>query len=199
MMKGKGVAVGMVVVGGLWLLGGCTGTGTDKTDLNSQVQQLKTALDATKNERDLLAQDAERFRLALDKAESSLADTTQTNAKLQSQVQDLTKSRDELSAKVEELSTARTNLQKRVDELTTSRDQLQTMVEGLVDTRGTLEKQVAILTKARDAARADAVTAQTKIDLLNEKLKSQTRQMVELQDQMASVRAVLQQLQRKLE
>lgn len=197
-MKGKGVAVWMVVAGAL-LVGGCTGTGGDKTDLNSQVQQLQTALDATRTERDLLAQDAKQFKLALDKAESSLANTTQTNTRLQGQVQDLTKSRDELSAKVQELATARTDLQKRVDELTTSRDQLQTMVEGLVDTRGTLEKQVAALTKARDAARADALTAQTKIDQLTDKLKSQTQQMVELQDQMTAVRAVLQQLQQKLE
>jgi len=199
MMSGKGAAVWIVAVGGLLLLGGCTGTGGDKADLNSQVQQLRTTLDATRNERDLLAQDAEKFKLALDKAESSLAHAVQANTKLQSQVQDLTKSRDELSARVEELSAARTDLQKRVDELTTSRDQLQTMVEGLVNTRGALEKQVAILTKARDAARADAVIAQAKIDQLNEKLKSQTQQMVELQDQMASVRAVLQQLQQKLE
>jgi chromosome segregation ATPase len=199
MMKGKGTAVWMLVAGGCLLLGGCTGTGSDKTDLSSQVQQLKTTLDATKNERDLLAQDGKKLKLELDKTDSALASATQTNTKLQSQVQDLTKSRDELSAKVEELGTARTELQKRVDELTTSRDQLQTMVEGLVDTRGTLEKQVAVLTKARDAAHADAVNAQTKIDQLNEKLKGQTQQMVELQDQMASVRSVLQQLQQKLE
>jgi chromosome segregation ATPase len=199
MMKGKGVAIWMATVGSLLVLGGCTGTGGDKADLSSQVQQLKTALDATKNERDLLSQDARRLKLELDKTDSALAGATQTNTKLQSQVQDLTKSRDELSAKVEELSAARTDLQKRVDELTASRDQLQTMVEGLVDTRGTLEKQVAILTKARDAARADAVTAQAKMDQLNEKLKGQTQQMVELQDQMASVRVVLRQLQQKLE
>ena len=198
-MKGMGAALSMVVVCGLVLLEGCTGTGGDKADLSSQVQQLKTALDATKNERDLLSQDAKRLKLELDKTDSALASATENGTKLQSQVQDLTKSRDELSAKVEELSTARTNLQKRVDELTTSRDQLQKMVESLVDTRGTLEKQVAILTKARDAARADAVTAQAKIDQLNEKVRSQTQQMVELQDQMASVRAILQQLQQKLE
>ena len=56
-MKGKGTAGWMVVVSGVLLLGGCTGTGSDKADLNSQVQQLKTSLDATKNERDLLEQD----------------------------------------------------------------------------------------------------------------------------------------------
>jgi chromosome segregation ATPase len=185
MMKGKGTAGWMVVVSGLLLVGGCTGTGGDKADLNSQVQQLKTALDATKNERDLLEQDATKLKQELDKTDSALASATQTNTKLQSQFQDLTKSRDDLSARVEELTAARTDLQKRVEELTTS--------------CGTLEKQVEGLTKARDAARADAASAQAKIDQLTEKLKGQTQQMVELQDQMASVRTVLQQLQQKLE
>ncbi len=184
-MKGKGTAGWMVVVSGFLLLGGCGGAGSSKTDLNSQVQQLKTSLDATKNERDLLQQDVTKLKQELDKTDSALADSTQTNTKLQGQLQDLTKSRDELSAKVEELGTARSDLQKRVDELTTS--------------CGTLEKQVTALTKARDAARADAATAQTRIDQLTEKLKSQTQQMVELQDQMASIRSVLQQLQQKLE
>ncbi len=188
-MKGKGTAGWMVVVSGLLLLGGCEGAGSSKTELNNQIQQLKTSLDATKNERDLLQQDVTKFKQELDKADSALADATQTNVKL----------KQELSAKIDELSTARTNLQKRVDDLTTSRDQLQTMVSGLVDTRGALEKQVAALTKARDAAHTDAATAQTRIDQLTEKLKSQTQQMVELQDQMTAVRSVLQQLQQKLE
>jgi chromosome segregation ATPase len=199
MMKGKGTAGWMVVIGGLLLLGGCTGTGSDKTDLNGQIQQLKTSLDATKSERDLLQQDVKKLRQELDKTDSALAGATQSNTEFQGKLQDLTKSRDELSAKVEELGGARTDLQKRVDDLTSSRDQLQTMVDGLVDTRGTLEKQVAVLTKARDAARVDAASAQTKIDQLTEKLKGQTQQMIELQDQMASVRSVLQQLQQKLE
>lgn len=185
MIKGKGTAGWMIVVSGLLLVGGCTGTGSEKAELSSQIQQLKTALDATKNERDLLEQDAKRLKQELDKTDSALAGATQTNTKLQSQVQDLTKFRGELSARVEELGAARTDLQKRVEELTSS--------------CGTLEKQVEGLTKARDAARADAASAQAKIDQLNEKLKSQTQQMVELQDQMATIRSVLQQLQQKLE
>jgi prefoldin subunit 5 len=86
-----------------------------------------------------------------------------------------------------------------VDELVKSRDDLQTMVTSLVDTRGTLEKQVAALTKSRNAAMIDAKSAQAKVDALSDRLKSQTQQMIELQEQMTSVRAVLQQLQQKLE
>jgi chromosome segregation ATPase len=185
MMKGVAVARWLVVVSGVLLLGGCTETGGSKAELNSQIQQIKASLEATKNERDLLEQDAKRLKQDLDQAESALAGTTKTNTDLQGRVQDLTKSRDELSTKVDELGTARTNLQKRVDELTTS--------------CGGLEKQVAALTQARDAARADAASAQAKIDQLTEKLKTQTQQMVELQDQMATIRSVLQQLQQKLE
>ena len=198
-MKSKGTGVWAVVASGCLLLGGCTETGSNKTDLKSQVQQLKATLDSTRNDRDLLQQDVKKFTQELKKTDSALAEATQSNTRLQGQVQDLTKSRDELSAKVEELGAARTDLQKRVDDLTISRDQLQIMVNGLVDTRGTLEKQVAALTKARDSARADAVSAQTKIDQLNEKLKTQTQQMVDLQDQMTAVRAVLQQIQQKLQ
>lgn len=194
-MKGQRPAGWMVVVSGLLLVGGCSDTGSSKADLSNQVQQLRTTLDATKNERDLFERDATKLKQELDKTDSALATATQTNAKLQSQVQELAKSRDELSAKAGELS----NLQKRVDELTASRDQLQTMINGLVDTRGMLEKQIAALTNARDAAHADAASAQTKIDQLNEKLKGQTQQVAELQDQMATIRSVLQQLQQKLE
>jgi chromosome segregation ATPase len=148
---------------------------------------------------DQLKAEAKSVDAQLKKAEKAAAEEKEANARLQGQVQDLTKSRDELSAKVEELSAARADLQKRVDDLTSSRDQLQVMVSSLVDTRGTLEKQVAALTKARDAARTDAVSAQTRIDQLTDKLKSQTQQMVDLQDQMTAVRAVLQQLQQKLQ
>jgi predicted nucleic acid-binding Zn-ribbon protein len=73
------------------------------------------------------------------------------------------------------------------------------MVENLVDTRGSLEKQIAALTKARDAALTDAKAAQAKMELLNDKLQAQTEEMMGLQDQIRAIRAVLQQLQQKLE
>jgi len=111
----------------------------------------------------------------------------------------LVASRTELQQKLDQLSTSRDQLQQRVDELVKSRDDLQAMVASLVDTRGMLEKQVAALTKARNAAMADAKNAQMKVDVLTERLKSQTQQMMDLQEQMASVRAVLHQLQQKLE
>ena len=198
-MERKCAAVGIVVAIGLLALGGCSGTPDETTQLKGQVEQLQITLEKTRNERDLLQQDVQSLKNGLDEAESKLAGTTEAKNAIQSQLQDLTRSRDDLRGKVEQFSTTSKQLQQRVDELTASRDQLQTMVEGLVDTRGTLEKQVATLTRARDAARADAVSAQTKIDQINDKLKTQTQQMVDLQDQMKTIRSVLQQLQQKLE
>ena len=198
-MRNKGTAVWVVVASGCLILGGCTETGSDKATLNAEIQKLTATLELRTKEADKLKAEAKSVDAQLKKAEKAAAEEKETNARLQGQVQDLTKSRDELSAKVEELNVARTDLQKRVDDLTASRDQLQVMVNGLVDTRGALEKQVAALTKVRDAARADAVSAQTRIDQLTEKLKSQTQQVVDLQDQMTAVRAMLQQLQKKLE
>ncbi len=78
-----------------------------------------------------------------------------------------------------------------------SRDDLQTMVGGLIDARGLLEKQVADLTKARDASRGEAQAAAVKIDQLSEKLRVQGQQMTELQEQIKTIRSVLEQVQQK--
>ena len=227
MMRIKNAALWATAVLGMLALGGCNGTATETAELRNQVKQLTTTLDKTKAEKNQLEKDVETFKESLGEAESGLADAKRTNeklrtevnqliaardqletkvgtltttgVKLQNQVNQLSKARTELQAKVQELGTARSQLQVRVDELTKSRDDLQTMVENLVDTRGVLEKQVAALTKSRDAALADAKTAQTKINQLNDKLQVQTEQMLGLQDQIKAIRAVLQQLQQKLE
>ncbi len=99
----------------------------------------------------------------------------------------------------QQLTAAKTDLQRRVDDLVKSRDGLQTIVESLVDTRGTLEEQGARLTKARNAALEDAKNAQATVDQISDKLKAQTQRMVELQEQMTTIRSVLQQLQQELE
>jgi len=184
-MERKCAAIGIVVTIGLLALAGCSGASDETTELKGRVEQLQVTLEKTRTERDGFQRDAESVKKALDEAESKLAGTTEAKNAVQSQLQDLTRSRDDLQGKVEQFSTTSKQLQQRVDELTASRDQLQT--------------QVATLTKARDAACADAVIAQTKIDQLNDKLKTQTQQMVDLQDQIKSIRSVLQQLQQKLE
>ena len=84
-------------------------------------------------------------------------------------------------------------------DLTKSRDDLQKMVQNLVDTRGVLESQVATLTKAKNAALEDARSAQAKVDVLNDKLKAQTQQVTDLQEQIKTIRSVLEQLQQKLD
>lgn len=180
---------------------------------DAEILQARATLDEAQREKGQLQGDVKKLETSLAEAESKLAETTKANdglqqqvrdlttAKdgLQQQVQDLTKVRGNLEAKVDEVSKARASLETRVNDLTKSRDDLQKMVEGLVDTRGVLEKQVASLTKARTAALEDARTAQTRVDTLNDKLKAQTQQMIELQEQIKTIRSVLQQLQQKLE
>jgi len=226
-MNSRCVVVWVLTIAGTLVLGGCNGPATETAELQKQVEQLKTSLDETCQERDRLQEDVKAFEESLTKAESALADEKKEKGELGDQVESLARLRDELEAKVgilsdngakletkvdelgaaraelsrkvDELSTAKGQLQRRVDELTKSRDELQTMVENLVDTRGLLEKQVATLTKMRDSALADAKIAQTQIEQLNSKLQVQTEQMMGLQTQIKAIRSVLQQLQQKLE
>lgn len=212
-MKRMRTCLWLVALVGLSVLGGCNGAAGENTELKSKVRSLETALETTKNERDLLKKDVDSLTASLTQRESKYLETSDARNKLQVIVQDLTKSRDELVTKVDsltvartelqgkvaELSTARDQLQGRVGDLTKSRDELQRMVESLVDTRGLLERQVASLTKARDAARQDAETAQVRMAQLNSKLKAQTEQMTELQSQVVAIRSVLEQLQQKLQ
>ncbi len=212
-MKRKYVCLWSVAMASLLSFGGCNGTATENTELRGRVKELESTLRRTENERDLLKQDVGRFEASLKQTESRLADAVTTRNGLQAQVKDLGAARQELTTRVELLNTARVELQEkvaelseardllqtRVEDLTQSRNDLQNMVENLVDTRGVLEKQVATLTKARDAAREDAIAAQARMAQLNTKLKAQTEQMADLQTQVVSIRAVLEQLQQKLE
>jgi len=184
-MKSACVAVWMVATAGLLALGGCNGATGDAADSNAEIKNLKTALEETQQQKKQLQGDVERLEKSLSEAESGLADAKKTRDELQKQVQDLSGARAELENKVDELSTARTNLQ--------------ATVKSLVEARDTLEKQVAALTKAKSAALEDARVAQTKVDQLNDKIRDQTQQMIELQEQIKTVRALLQQLQQKLE
>jgi len=192
---------------------GCNGSAGEKAEASAEVKQLKTALQESEQQKSQLQGAVTRLQESLKEAESGLADAKKAEEDLQRQVQGLTISRTALETKVRDLDTARADLAAKLEQLTASRDQLQqrveelvksrydlqTMVTGLVDTRGTLEKQVAALTKSRNAALEDAKTARAKVDMLSDRLKAQTQQMIELQEQMTAVRAVLAQLQQKLE
>jgi chromosome segregation ATPase len=199
MMKRLCVAVGVVATISLFGCAGCNRT-TDKTpESTPEFRQIKTSLDESQKLNEQLKQDVQKLDSSLKEAESKLAETTRTKDGLQGQVRELTASRGELGAKVDELGKARVVLETRVNDLTKSRDDLQKMVGSLADTRGALEKQVADLTKAKNAALEDARNAQAKVDVLNDKLKAQTQQIVGLQDQIKTIRSVLEQLQKKLE
>lgn len=197
----------------LALAGGCGDTVGETASPSAEVQQLKTALEDAQRQKTQLEGDVERLDQSLQEAESKLAAAGRTNDGLQKQIQeqttyrgaleaklnDLTKSRTDLEAKVSGLTLSRDELQRRIEELTKSRDELQKTVSNLMDTRGVLEKQVAALAKSRAAAMEDAKSAQAKVDLLTDRLKTQTQQMIDLQEQVKSIRSVLEQLQQKLE
>ncbi len=199
MMKRMYAAAGIVATISLLVCAGCTRTTGRSLESNAEFRQIKASLDESLLQKAVLEKDVEKLKGSLSQAESKLADTTTAKNGLQVQVQELTASRGSLEAKVSELDKARVNVETKVSELTKSRDDLQKMVQNLVDTRGVLEKQVATLTKAKNAALEDARSAQSKVDVLNDKLKVQTQQMMDLQEQIKTIRSVLEQLQQKLE
>ena len=178
-------AAGIVATIFLLICAGCARTTGKALESNAEFRQIKASLEESLQQKAVLEKDVERLKGSLSEAESRLAATTT--------------SRNNLDAKVSELDKARISVEAKVTELTKSRDDLQKMVQNLVDTRGVLETQVATLTKAKNAALEDARNAQLKVDGLNEKLKAQTQQVADLQEQIKTVRAVLQQLQQKLE
>ncbi len=198
-MKRMYAAAGIVATISLLVCAGCTRTTGRSLESNAEFRQIKASLEESLLEKAVLEKDVEKLKGSLGEAESKLADTTTAKNGLQVQVQELTTSRSNLEAKVSELDKARVNVETKVTELTKSRDDLQKMVQNLVDTRGVLEKQVATLTKAKNAALEDARNAQSKVDVLNDKLKVQTQQMMDLQEQIKTIRSVLEQLQQKLE
>ncbi len=198
-MKRMYAAAGIVATISLLLCAGCTRTTGKTLESNVEFRQIKASLEESQLQKAVLEKDVEKLKGSLGEAESKLAEATTAKNGLQVQVQDLTTARANLETKVGELDKARINVETKVSELTKSRDDLQKMVQNLVDTRGVLEQQVATLTKAKNAALEDARNAQSKVDVLNDKLKVQTQQMIDLQEQIKTIRGVLEQLQQKLE
>lgn len=198
-MKRMHAAAGVVATISLLACAGCTRTTGKSLESNAEFRQIKASLDESLLQKAVLERDVEKLKGSLSEAESKLADATTAKNSLQVQVQELTTARANLEAKVGELDKARMNVEAKVSELTKSRDDLQKMVQNLADARGVLEQQVATLTKAKNAALEDARIAQSKVDVLNDKLKVQTQQMVDLQEQIKTIRGVLEQLQQKLE
>lgn len=198
-MKRTYAAAGIVATISLLVCTGCTRTTGRTLESNVEFRQIKASRDEALLQKAVLEQDVEKLKGSLGEAESKLAAATTAKNGLQVQVQELTTSRSNLEAKVGELDKARINVETKVSELTKSRDDLQKMVQSLVDTRGVLEQQVTTLTKAKNAALEDARVAQSKVDVLNDKLKAQTQQMMDLQEQIKTIRSILAQLQQKLE
>jgi len=178
---------------------GCGRTAGKSLETNPEFQQIKASLEESQRQRTQLEQDASRLKAALAEAEKA-------KGSLDVQVKELTKSRNDLDAQVKELTKSRGNLDAQVKDLTKSRGDLEGKVADLGKARVTLEtrvndlqKTVDGLTKARDVAVADARSAQANADTLNDKLKAQTKQIADLQEQIKMIRAALGQLQQKLD
>jgi chromosome segregation ATPase len=172
------VTLSIVALVFLWATAGCSRNTGKSLESNPQFQQIKASLEESQRQKAQLEQDAERLRAALAAAEKAKSD---------------------LDTKLNELGKARADLETRVNDLTKSRDDLQKKVAGLLETRGALEKQVADLTSAKNAALEATRSAQTNVSAMNDKLTVQTQQMVDLQDQVKTMRSVLDQLKQKLE
>ncbi len=179
------VALSIVALVFLWAPAGCNRNSGKALESNPQFQQIKASLEESQRQlgesqrqKAQLEQDTERLKAALAEAE---------------------KARGNLETRLDELGKARANLETRVNDLTKSRDDLQQKVASLLEMRGTLAKQVADLTNAKNAALEATRSAQTKVGAMNDKLATQTQQMVDLQDQVKTMRSVLDELKQKLE
>jgi chromosome segregation ATPase len=178
MMNRTWGAVGLVTLISLWACAGCARTTGASLESNEEFRQIKMSLKESQEQKAQLEQEAKRLNEALAKAEKAKGD-------LDGQVKGLTESRRDLEGKVDELGKARVSLDARVNDLTKSRDELQKTVESL--------------TKTRDAAVAESREAQAKADTLNDKVKAQTKQIADLQEQLKMIRSTLGQLQQKLD
>lgn len=170
-MSRNGVIVRIAALISLLACAGCGPTTGESLESNPEFRQIKASLEESQRQKAQLEQDTGKLKVALTEAEKA-------KGSLDVQVKELTKSRSDLGAKVDQLGKARVDLEARVNDL-------QKTVEGL--------------TKARDAAVAEARDAQAKADVLNDKLKAQTKQIADLQEQMKMIRSALGQLQQKLD
>jgi septal ring factor EnvC (AmiA/AmiB activator) len=167
--------------GALIVQPGCSGSKEQKAEL----EKVKTALQATEQQRDALKTEVAKLDESLNRAESELADVTED--------------RDSLKLRLGDLEEARTQLRSKTEELAASRDALQMQVEDLKTSRSQLQSQVDELKVARDAALLDAKKAQNQIDMLNSELQAQAQQVSNLGGQITAIKAVLAQLQKKLQ
>jgi chromosome segregation ATPase len=163
---------------------GCTGSATEKAELEGKVAQLTASLQQTEQERDTLQTQVLRLQELLKKAESNFIDVTQARERLQREL--------------DNLDASRVSLRNQVDELTKSRDNLQNKVNDLVDSQSDLQRKIEELTRARDAAIIDARDAQAKIDKLTVQLQSQVTQINDLQSQIKAIKAIIGQLEQRL-
>ncbi|MHC4329928.1 MAG: hypothetical protein ACYSWW_17575 [Planctomycetota bacterium] len=139
------------------------------------------------------------YRAELTRAETALEETESERDELQMQVNTVmqTRARDLLQKRVNELTGSLDRSEQQVSELADSRYQLQKQVEELTTSRDALQKQADELTLSRNSALAEMWKAKKEIDALTTQLDTETRRVLDLQNQLKQVQIAIAELQQR--
>ena len=119
-------------------------------------------------------------------------------ASLQKELEQTRTERDDLKAKMETAMKTRGQSQGKAMELTGSLSEFQKQIDAFVSFREELQKREDELARLRQAALAEAKTAQERMDKLGTKLQAETERVVLLQGQLKQAQTAIVDLQDKL-
>ena len=119
-------------------------------------------------------------------------------ANLQDELKQTRTERDDLKAKLETAMKTRGQSQGKAMELTGSLSEFQKQIDAFVSFREELQKREDELARLRQAALAEAKTAQERMDKLGTKLQAETERVVLLQGQLKQAQTAIVDLQDKL-
>ena len=119
-------------------------------------------------------------------------------ASLQKELEQTRTERDDLKAKMETAMKTRGQSQGKAMELTGSLSEFQKQIDAFVSFREELQKREDELARLRQAALAEAKTAQERMDKLGTQLQAETERVVLLQGQLKEAQSAIVELQDKL-
>ena len=119
-------------------------------------------------------------------------------ATLQEELKQTKVERDDLKSKLETGMKTRGQAQGQVLGLTGSLNEFQKQIDAFVSFREELQKREDELARLRQAALAEAKTAQERMDKLGTQLQSETERVVQLQSQLKQAQTAIVELQEKL-
>ncbi len=119
-------------------------------------------------------------------------------ASLQEELNQAKAERDDLKAKLETSMKTRGRSQGQVMELTGSLSEFQKQIDAFVSFREELQKREDELARLRQAALAEAKTAQERMDKLGTQLQAETERVIQLQGRLKEAQTAIVDLQDKL-